>query len=1117
MIDFKCYCKATAGSAVAFGAALFCLLAVFAGQAFGQASSSAVNGTVTDQQGAVVPGTAVVLSSVETGVERRSETNALGTYGFVNILPGYYTIEASAEGFRTAAIEPFVLVVNQTATFDIVLEVGAVTESVTVEAVGAQVQSSSSELGTAMTEQQVVDLPLNGRNFTQLLMLTPGASPVNVAQNRGGFGSTSVGTFSFPSINGQNNRSNLFLTDGVNNQGTMTSTYAVPPILDAIQEFKVQSHNDLAEFGGVTGGVVNVVTKGGGNDTTGSLWSFHRNDNLDARGTFLEDRAALAQNMFGATVGGAIVRNKTFYFAAFQGFTNRTPSNRNYRSPTAANRSGDLSEEARQIFDPYSNRTGPDGSAVRDPFPGNLIPQSRIDPGFAYYLEQTVPMPIDLGTDLGNLNQRDTTGAKLDQYEYSGRIDQHFSESDTAYVRWSAQDSAQLGSAGRQNFTSFVDIENLNVAANWVHTFDPTSILQVSFARTDVKRDTGNSFTNLPDGFISTVGWNPDFAGGFRSGSSFVPNVGVAQYFGGGERTGFTRTSDTWQYKGTYTKISGLHTLKFGAEYNVIGHFGTTNDHSNNFSTVGTASPDSPGSTGHPLASFLLNVPNAWSRRDFHKRARGGALYSFFAQDQWKVTQKLTINFGLRVDRTVLPLFGNREENTLEFGNIDYNEGIYWLTAVPETCEVKRVAPCLPDPSGALPDRVQVVSGDGYIQEPWPISWQPRFGLAYRLNDRTAIRLSTGIYYENFAGVTQNTQNLGHTWPDVGRKLANGTNPADSLPSVSAKNPAPTGILPTATPYNQGAWYSDPRMDNAYSIQWNLGIQRQLDEATVLSVNYVGSGNRRQPLGTYYNVALTPGKRSEARQRAPFPLFRANNYLTSWGRSNYHALQTQYNRRFSKGLSFMVNYTWSKSIDIGCTGWFVENCSQQNPYNFNIDRSVAGIDLTHNLNFNWVYELPVRFENPALQAILGGWKFNGLALFASGQPYTPTVNGDIAGTGLPNGRYRPDYVGDPKLSNPTPAAWINTAAFAVPQTGTFGNAGRNSLRADGINNIDFSFFKVFDVTESTRVEYRVEFFNGFNTPQYAAPSSNVSRGNFGRVLSTANRARQIQMGLKLYF
>ena len=308
--------KALVGAAV-----LAVALTVLSAPVYGQASSAAVNGTVSDQQGAIVPATRVLLTSVETGIEHRSETNAVGRYVYVNIPPGYYTIEASSDGFRTAAIEPFILTVNQTATFDIVLEVGAVTESVTVEAIGAQVQASSSELGTAMSEQQVIDLPLNGRNFTQLLMLTPGASPVNVAQSRGGFGSTSVGTFSFPSINGQNNRSNLFLTDGVNNQGTMTSTYAVPPIIDAIQEFKVQSHNDLAEFGSVTGGVINVVTKGGSNDINGRLWWFLRNDNLDARNTFLRERATLSQNMFGGTVGGPLVRNKTFYFGAVQRLT----------------------------------------------------------------------------------------------------------------------------------------------------------------------------------------------------------------------------------------------------------------------------------------------------------------------------------------------------------------------------------------------------------------------------------------------------------------------------------------------------------------------------------------------------------------------------------------------------------------------------------------------------------------------------------------------------------------------------------------------------------------------------------------------------------------------------
>ena len=339
-----------------------------------------MNGTVTDPQGAIVPGTQGVLTSVETGIEHRSETNAVERYVDVNIPPRYYTIDASADGFRTAAIEPFVLTVNQTATFDIVLEVGAVTESVTVEAIGAQVQASSSELGTAMTEQQVVDLPLNGRNFSPSCSCSRlGHRLSTLPRAAGDSGAPRSEPSASRTSTARTIRSNLFLTDGVNNQGTMTSTYAVPAIIDAIQEFKVQSHNDLAEVGAGTGGVINVVSKGGTNDINARPWWFLRNDNLGARITFLDERAALSQNMFGGTVGGPLVRNKTLYFGAFQGFTNRARANRNYQVPTAANCQGDLSNSARQIFDPYLTRQGPDGNAVRDPVHGNVIPQSWLD------------------------------------------------------------------------------------------------------------------------------------------------------------------------------------------------------------------------------------------------------------------------------------------------------------------------------------------------------------------------------------------------------------------------------------------------------------------------------------------------------------------------------------------------------------------------------------------------------------------------------------------------------------------------------------------------------------------------------------------------------------------
>src|SRR5262245_10388683 len=296
-----------------------------------QSSTASINGKVRDPSGSIVPGTDVVLTNGQTNVERRTATNEAGIYVFLNVIPGEYRLQASKTGFKTSKQPIFTLSVNQTATFDFNLDVGEITQEVTVEALGAEVQSSTAELGAVVGHEQVQDLPLSGRNFTQLLSLTPGASPVSVSQNSGGWGAVSAGaTFSFPSINGQTNRSNFFMLDGINNQGSFLSTYAVAPIIDSIQEFKVQSHNDEAEFGGALGGIVNVVTKSGTNKLSGSLWEYLRNDAFDARNTFFQEKTAFRQNQYGAALGGPVIipklhngRNQTFFFAGWQGWRYR--------------------------------------------------------------------------------------------------------------------------------------------------------------------------------------------------------------------------------------------------------------------------------------------------------------------------------------------------------------------------------------------------------------------------------------------------------------------------------------------------------------------------------------------------------------------------------------------------------------------------------------------------------------------------------------------------------------------------------------------------------------------------------------------------------------------------
>ncbi len=1094
--------------------------------AFGQLSTASVTGTVRDPSGSVVAGTRVVLTNGQTGVERSTTSNDAGNYGFVSVTPGNYTLSASREGFQRVNVRAFDLEVNQTATFDLVLEVGRVEQAVNVEAVGTEVQASSAELGAVVERRQVVDLPLNGRNFTQLLRLAPGASPISVGQNNGGgFTNSAVGTVTYPSFNGQSNRSNLFLTDGVNNQSPMTSTYAVPPIVDAIQEFKVQSHNDQAEFGTVTGGVVNVVTKSGANDFHGNAWEFLRNDAFDARNYFRGGVTPLRQNMYGGVLGGRLIRNRTFFFIGYQGYRQSTPVNNLYRVPTEENLRGDFSDWPRQIFDPATTKEDPAkaGSMMRTPFAGNQIPASRFDQGFANYLRATVPGPI--ATGVADRNQLDLTPARTKQEEYTARVDHNFSATDFAWVRVSGQRYTQDGSAGRQTLTSYTDFRPLNIGASWVHTFGAASVLQVQFGRVINEKGNGNTFVGAPESLPQDVGFNQDFCCGFRSGRSLMPSVNVNQFFSGGERYELSRYGDIWQYKVNYSRIFGNHQFKVGGEFNYNKFLTIVNDHSVAFDSVGTANPQNAGQTGSSLASFLLNVPLNADRRDFYKTTRFGGILGVYFQDTWKLTQHLTANLGLRYDRTFIPPIGTRDLGTIFMGDMDLIRGIYVLQAQPGTCAKLGSAPCVPDPQGKLPDNVVLDPREKVLHD-WTDNWQPRVGLAYRVNDRTAVRGSFGMFFDSWAGVLQSSQNLGHTWPDVGRRLSGNLNtptPSQPLPTLSGKDPFPSALRPNATPFGDGAFFMDPYFKNAYSMQWNLGVQHQVTGDILVGVDYVGSGNRRLPLGGFYNVATTPGP-GDAKARRPFPYISPMNFERSWGRNNYHGMQVQVRKRFSRGFSYNVAYTWSKSISTGCDGWFgVEGCSVQDPYHFNRERSVSGTDLTHILNVNWVYELPIgsgRLLSTGSKVgdyILGNWQLNGIGTFYSGRPFTVNVNGDIANTGNQNGYMRPNVVGDPHLDQ-TVNKWFDTSAFAAPAGFTFGNAGRNILRGQGMANFDLSLFRNFPLPfrEGMNLEFRAEAFNLFNTTHFNLPSSNLSDVNFGRVLS-ASGERQMQLGVKLNF
>lgn len=1139
----------------------FALLAVWlsavvlSNVAYAQLSTASVNGVVRDSSGAVVPDATVILKNPETNVERRSVTNSAGAYNFLNITPGRYTMETSAPGFRSNKVSEFELQVNQTMTQDTTLDVGTLEQAVEVAAQAETLQSSTAELGAVIAQKQVNDLPLNGRNFTALLQLTPGASPISVSQNGGAgtFGTpTTYGAdYEFPAINGQTNRSNFFRTDGINNQGSFLSTYAVPPIIDTIQEFKVNSHNDQSEFGSTLGGIINVVTKSGTNQLHGSAWEYVRNNAFDARNTFQQDVTVFHQNQFGFTVGGPVIipklydgRNKTFFYGGLQEFRYRSPANSFFRVPTEANYNGDLSDIPTQIFNPFSTREDPNhpGQFIRDPFPGNQIPQSLIDKNMVAFAKATLPPagPILNGSN----NAIDTTPLHQNVQDYTFRVDQNFGQTDFVWFRYSAAQQDNTSSGGRPGLLSSIERPGVNFGTSWVHTFSPTLIVQAQFGHSNVQDNGTTRFlTKPPD-----IGFAPGFASNFIGGATIVPELSVGGFFSGGESNGFNPSfGNIWEWRGNVSKIVGNHTFKWGGEWASNGFESIYNNANSTYAAQQTGNPSDSSQPGSSLASYLLNVPDSAGRRNVHETTRLGGVMSFYFQDTWKFTPRLTINLGLRYDRTFQPPYGRPEtvgqNGGIETGEINFNNGTYVIQKLPPPCKDRGFAPCIPG-DGTLPANV-IVDPRGKIYHDTTSNWGPRIGLAYRLGQKTAIRSSFGIFYDNWASVVQTAQNYEGAWPDIGQQLANNLNkplPGAPTPTLRGQDPfAPTGVstgancycnaqsslFPAPTPFNQVQWFMDPYAKNPYSMQWNFGVQHQISEAQAVTVNYVGSGSRRLNVGGYYNIAMTPGP-GDPQQRALYPYIGPTFYDRSIGRGSYNSLQFQYDRRYSKGWAYQVAYTYSKSIDIGSSGWYgVEGQSVTDPYHVNRDRGPSGFDVTQLLSLNMVYDLPfgtgksLSTGNKLADYIIGNWQVNSIFVARSGQVYNVYVSGDVANTGNVGWTQyeRANLVGDPNaISNRTWDHYINTAAFAIPAQYTFGDLGRNRFRTDPFWNLDFSVFRAFPIKESVRAEIRAEAFNIMNTVIYGTPNNDMADpANFGRMTSTANRPRQLQFGAKIIF
>jgi outer membrane receptor protein involved in Fe transport len=1115
----------------------FSLCILLSRPADAQLNVASINGVIKDTSGAVIPGATVVLQNVATGVKQTTTTNSTGSYVLVDILPGRYTLQASKPGFKTATQQEFTLYVNQTATFNFTLSVGETTQTVTVQAAGIHVEASTAELGTAINTTQVNDLPLNGRNFTELLALTPGVSRVAVGQpasGGGGFVGNPIGTFTFPSVNGQENRSNFFLMDGLNDQGSFISTYNVAPIVDQIQEFKVESHNDSAEFGGVIGGVINVVTKPGTNQFHGDAWEFVRNSAFDARNPFLSGVTPFHQNQFGGTFGGPVMlphyngRDKTFLFAAYEGFRNHTTSTSLFTTATPAMLSGDFSAVPVQIYNPFSTRPDPakPGSFIRDPFPGNQIPSNLLNQGMLTYAKELFPAPV--ATPFPGINGIDTTPSITRQDTASLRFDHQFNEKNSMWLRYSGYTQPDSRSGGIPGVLSAIFLHGYQAGVNYTHVFSGSAVASFEFGRSSGQDNTVIEYEHASPTLWQQAGFSPNFAGGFAGGGPFNPGIGINGYlsWGTGNMIQDTHFANTYEYKGDLVLIRGHHTFKMGADFQSNNTQSPIFGVSDSFSAFNTSNPENTNVvSGDAMASFLLGVPNSAGRRNVNETEHGGWVDGVYFQDQWKATNNLTVNLGLRYDVTLVPIYGSLADKNQYVGDLDLNNGTYIVARVPPPCGNGVGAPCVP--GGTLPANVVVTpfSNHAIIHNTYD-NWQPRVGVAYRLRPTTVARASFGRFFDNWAGIMQIAQNYEGAWPDIGQLLAQNLNnpePGSPTPTATAQDPFHLGSappLPAPTPFNQVQWFMDPNIKNAYSDEWNFGFQQQLGSNTVLSANYVGSESIRLDVGGYHNVAVTPGP-GNPQSRAPYPYIAPTFYDTSVGRASYNAFQFSLNGRHGEGLTYLVSYTWSKAMDFGCDDWFGVSCSVQNPYNLKAEHAVAGFDLPNIFSVSSVYELPFgsgkkfRTGNSLADHIIGGWQLNGILTLTSGSPYDVNASGDIPNTG--NVTERANLVGNPNLSNPTTAEWFNRSAFAPPPLYTFGNLGRNALRADWFKDIDLSIFRQFVVKENRRLEFRAEFFNSFNNVVWGTPDSTLGDPTFGEVTSIANTPRQIQFGLKFYF
>lgn len=1082
-----------------------CALASFACALSAQTTNSSVIGSVVDRSGASVPGAVLQLTNIATGVERRMESGENGDYRFFPLNAGAYELSVQKDGFSRRVQSRVVVGVAETVKVDFELHVGDIATSVNVSDEAPLLQTQETSVGGTITGAELTRLPVNGRNYTRLILLLPGTSDRAKSQSNGTFSGTNL-----YSVNGQRAQDNNFTLDGVeNNLFRMNSPGASPP-MDSMQEFRVMT-GASAEFGRSAGANVNMVTKSGSRDLHGSLYEYFRNDKLDANDFFAnrENRGKVPyrQNQYGISLGGPVIlpklyrgRERTFWFFNWEGFRSRRGATTLSTVPVAAQREGDFSGQPRIIYDPQTAEAGPNGAAIRQPFAGNRIPASRILPASRYILDTLVPLP-----DRGGLTQNflNTETAANNRDAIVVRLDHMASSKDTLSFRYFDQRVQGVTPSAFPSYYSESRFDSRNLSATWDHTFSSSSVFEFKFGFHDpmVPTVTRNRVVTRSE-FLARTGMEM-----FQADTPFatIPVMNVSGQFNL-SASGVASGDRVYQFAPTFTKVAGAHNFKFGLTYSRREYFydGSTPMHGTAVFDQRLTELASAANTGHSTASFLLGYPSSIERGEGSAATNGRQnAYHFFLQDDWRATAKLTVNLGLRYEINNPPYDISDNVGTLlitrDAGSGLYTGNLLWGNVNPR-----------PDPvTGQINQPARTAGYGRSLQtEDWN-NLAPRIGLAYQLNRRTVVRAGAGVFYNST--FFQELQDKRKFYPYNTSQFF--TANTGLRPDLLITDAGPSYNNTTAI----GGWAQSPSNRTPYSQQWNVFLERQLPGEVVVNAGYVGSSNHRQIGYVPINAATLPGP-SALQSRRLMPEYGDINGGLNEFNSNYHGFQTSAVKRFYNGLSFQVNYTWSRAMDYQSS---LSETKTQNPYDRAADYSRSSWDLRHVFQFAYVYELPLGRgrrlggQMPrALDYVIGGWGLEGIARFQTGGPVNVTIGQDRASIG--SSTQRPDVIRDPNNGPRTPEQWFDTAAFQMPAIYTFGNAGAFLVDSDGRHNLDLSIAKNFRILENHALSVRGEFFNVTNSVSMGDPTSSLTSASFGRV-SSATAARQIQLGLRYSF